>query len=754
MSVEIGQQISHYQIKEKLGEGGMGVVYKAHDTSLNRPVALKFLPPHLTKDESSRKRFVVEAQAASALDHPNICAIHEINETADGQRYICMAYYQGQSLRDKIKNGPIPLELALNIFIQIAQGLAVAHEQKIIHRDVKPGNILITKKGEVKIVDFGLAKLAGVDLTKSTSSQGTAAYMCPEQIRGEKLDHRCDIWALGIVFYELVTGELPFMGDYPEPMMYAIVNEQPKLLSEYLKDVPEHFQKIINRLLKKDPAKRYQTVSDVLDDVESFVDKDGSKILKTKPDFVKLLSRKKVTVEDLDEHNKLAVIPIVNTMTDSEQEWFSEGITDTLITKLAQIAGLNVISRNSAFKYIGTSKSPPEIASELGVKYLIEVSAVKLEDTVQVEARLIDAPSDEYIWADEYERKFRNILGLQGEIAKSIARQTKVKLTPQENQLLAEDHLVDTRTYELYMKGMYHLNKYTPEGVKEGFKYLNKAIENNPNDPLAYAGLAIGYNIIAHAPSPPADALIKAKEAATKALEIDDSHAEANLALAMIRIYHDWDIKGSEEAYCKALDNNPSLALAHAHYGWLLRLKGNFEGGHAEMYRAHMLDPRNPEHAADRCCMHYNDGDFDKAISVYEDSLKTFPDFPMGLCFVGFPYAAKGMYDKAIELHQKAGELNADWKWGLGTSYARSGQKNKAMEVIKEIESRESAWESFGLADIYSCLGKKDEAFYWLEISFNQRHPWIQWIRRYRHFDVLKDDPRYENLSKRLNLPD
>ncbi|KPJ89685.1 MAG: hypothetical protein AMJ53_15565, partial [Gammaproteobacteria bacterium SG8_11] len=260
----IGKTISHYKILEKLGEGGMGVVYKAHDANLNRNVALKFLPSHLTKDEPTRKRFIVEAQAASSLDHPNICNIHEINKTPDEQLYICMGYYRGESLRQKIKKGPIPLNEAVNIIFQIAHGLKAAHEEKIIHRDIKPGNILITEKGEVKIVDFGLAKLAGVHLTQSTSSKGTVAYMCPEQIRGEKVDHRSDIWALGVVFYEMLTGHLPFRGEYPEPMMFSIVNEEPAQLSQYLTDFPEQLQLIIDKLLKKDPNERYLNISDML----------------------------------------------------------------------------------------------------------------------------------------------------------------------------------------------------------------------------------------------------------------------------------------------------------------------------------------------------------------------------------------------------------------------------------------------------------------------------------------------------------
>jgi non-specific serine/threonine protein kinase len=376
----IGQTISHYRIIEKLGEGGMGVVYKAQDTSLNRFVALKFLPTHLVKDESTRKRFIVEAQAASALDHPNICTIHEINKTPDGQLYICMAFYEGESLSQKINKGPIPFDEAVNIFFRIAQGLRAAHDEKIIHRDIKPGNILITDKGEVKIVDFGLAKLAGVDLTKSTSSKGTAAYMCPEQIRGQKVDHRSDIWALGVVFYEMLTGHLPFEGEYPEPMMYAIVNEEPKSLSHYLKDFPELLQTIIAKSLKKNPAERYQNMSNMLVDLELLTTKDETDVMKTRSTIGRLLRRKKAYVygslallliilflligrpyffPDRSKGNSIAVLPLENITNDTEQEWLTDGMTDALITNLAQISGLRVISRSSAMQYKGTTKTPP-----------------------------------------------------------------------------------------------------------------------------------------------------------------------------------------------------------------------------------------------------------------------------------------------------------------------------------------------------------------------------------------------------------
>ncbi|MGB5530323.1 MAG: serine/threonine-protein kinase, partial [Ignavibacteriaceae bacterium] len=289
----IGKTISQYQILEKLGEGGMGVVYKARDNKLNRLVALKFLPSHLTRDESTRIRFIAEAQSASALDHPNICNIHEINETEDGHLYICMANYEGESLRQKIKNHPFTIEESLNIFFQIAQGLKAAHEEKIVHRDIKPGNIIITEKGETKIVDFGLAKLAGDKLTESILTKGTVAYMSPEVIRSLPEDQRADIWSLGVVIYEMLTGHLPFKGEYPEPMMYSIVNEEPKTLSHYLKNVPELLQSILDKLLKKDPQERYQNISDLLQDLEPLVKDSEVTLIIPKTGIVKLLQRKR-----------------------------------------------------------------------------------------------------------------------------------------------------------------------------------------------------------------------------------------------------------------------------------------------------------------------------------------------------------------------------------------------------------------------------------------------------------------------------
>jgi serine/threonine-protein kinase len=775
MLVEIGQNISHYNILEKLGEGGMGVVYKAQDTFLNRFVALKFLPAHLTKDEASRKRFIVEAQAASALDHANICAIYEINETSDGQLYICMAHYEGESLSKKINKGPIPFDEAVNIVSKIAQGLKAAHDEKIIHRDIKPGNIIITDKGEVKIVDFGLAKLAGEKLTESFSTKGTIAYMAPEVIRGLPGDQRADIWSLGVVLFEMLTGHLPFKGEYPEPMMYSIVNKEPTSLSQYLSDVPEILKAILDKLLKKDPEERYQNISDLLPDLQPFVKDSGFAVISPKPTFVRLLFRRKAYLYgsvafllailfliigipylflDQSEINSIAVLPLESITQDAEQEWFTDGMTDALITELAQISGLKVISRSSAMQYKGINKAPPQIASELGVQYLVDGSVVKMGDLVKISARLINALEDEYVWAEEYERGFSNVLGLQGEIATAIASQIEVRLTPQEKKRLAQRRPVNPETYEMYMKGMYHLNKRTPAGLEKGMSYLNQAVETDANEPLAHAGLSLGYSIMAHTPKPIPGTSKLIKEEALRALELDNNLAEAHLALAMVRIYNDWDKIGAGQSYRRALELNPNLTLALMHYGYYAMLMGNPEEGHQLIQRAIELDPLSNIYLADLAWSSWFRGEYDKTIELALKSLELVSDFPFALFALGTGYAGKGMYEKAIEVQKKSAELSPSHKFGLAHTYALAGYTDEALKIAAELEKRSEIWDTWCLAVIYSALGDRDKMFYWLEQAYEQRHPYIQWFKGHTYFYAYKDDPRYKDLVQRLNLPE
>jgi TolB-like protein/Tfp pilus assembly protein PilF len=633
---------------------------------------------------------------------------------------------------------------------------------------------MITEDGVAKIVDFGLAKLAGrTKVTKTGTTLGTAAYMSPEQARGEVVDHRTDIWSLGVVLYEMVTGQLPFQGEYEQAVVYSILNEEPEPLTGLRTGIPMELERIVSKAMAKEPTERYQHVDEMLVDLKSI-----TKDLKSRPVAIKerarLQKRKRPYVYGIvtalvilflavgyffftagpsETIDSIAVLPLENLSGDSEQEYFVDGMTDALIGELAQMSALRVISRTSVMQYKGTRMPLPEIAKKLSVDAVVEGTVLRVGERVRITAQLIGAVPERHLWAESYERDLTDILMLQREVARAIAREIRVKLTPQEETLLARTREVNPETYEAYLRGMFYLNKYTPEGIEKGLAYLHEAVEKDPADPLAYAGLAIGYNIIAHTPSPPPYALPRARAAALRALELDENLAEVHLALAMIKIYSDWDRPGAEQAYRRALELNPNLALARAHYGWSLEIDGRVEEALAELNQAQKLDPLAPIYPAWSGWMYFWEGDYDAAIEEAQKSLELNPDFPIGLYVLGCGYAAKGKYEEAIETHQKAALASPDFKWGLGQTYALAGRREEALEVAAELESQAKGWDTFGLAEIYAALGEKDEAFRWLEAAYQQRHPYIQWFMRDGSFDPLKDDPRYDELAQRLNLP-
>ncbi len=777
MLIEPGQKISHYKIIEKLGEGGMGVVYKAHDTSLNRMVALKFLPPHLTKDESTRKRFVVEAQAASALDHPNICNIHEINETPDGQLYICMAFYEGETLREKIDSGSIPFDEAVNIFFHIVQGLKIAHEKNIVHRDIKPGNILITKNGEVKIVDFGLAKLAGIELTKTTRSKGTAAYMCPEQIRGQKIDHRCDIWALGIVFYEMLTGHLPFEAEYPEPMMYAIVNEEPKLLSHYLDNTTEALQDIINKLLKKDPSDRYPDMTEVLYDFQTHIKMDDSDTIITKSAFRRLLHRKKYYVYSalvilpilfflfksylLPQYsggNKIAVLPMTNISNSQEQDWFTDGMTDVLIGDLTQISGLRVISRTTIMKYKGTNKSPSEIAAELGIKYLVEASVLKSADHIKISARLIDALNDEYIWAENYDHELKDVLLLFGKVAQAIASEVEIKLSTQDQERFASVEPVNPVAYELYLKGNYYLNTGNHEDLDKAADYFNKTIELDSSYALAYVGLAACYGLYTYfGHVSREEGIAKIKKYIERALEIDENLADAYYSLGAFRLWQLWDWEGSGKAFSRAISINPNVSgILNTEYLWYLTLMNRYKKAIVEGERLLELDPLSPVRRNSVINIYYCARQYDKAIELGQRSIELDPENAGNYWQLQEIYEHLGQHDDAHKSRLSAMKLSGIKPEKIAyydSLYTKLGPKAfPTWESLGKNDWFENAPES--AARIYTRLGEKEKALEWLEKAYDKHVGALAALNSSPFWDPLREEPRFLDLLKRMNFPE
>jgi serine/threonine-protein kinase len=773
----IGKTISHYKIIEKLGSGGMGIVYKAHDTKLNRFVALKFLPPHLTEDDSTRKRFIVEARSASALDHPNICTIHEINDTPDGQLYICMAYYEGESLRDKIDNGPISFEESLKIFSQIALGLKAAHEQNIIHRDIKPGNIFITDKGEVKIVDFGLAKIAGMELTKSTNSKGTAAYMCPEQICGEKVDQRCDIWALGVVLYEMLTGHLPFTGDYPEPMMYAIVHEEPKPLSLFLDNVSEPLQNIILKLLEKDPNDRYSDIDKVLGDFQIFIKADDSDLI-TKRSIPRRWVRRKTVYASISiliiilfiylfrstflfhssDGKKIAVLPVDIMTTDTtDQDWFYEGITEELIVKLAQISGLRVISRSSSMLFKGTTKTALQIASELDVQYLVETSSAKTGEQVKINAKLIDAVKDEYIWAKEYESSIRNIIELQAHIAKEIATQIQVKLTPQEISRFNQTRKVDPRAYELYLKGFYQINNL--QTLKPStYNYFVKAISIDSNYALAYVGMGLCYGLYTyHSMVPREEGISKIREYINKALEIDENLAEAYHLEGAFKFWQLWDWEGAGKAFNRAMTINPNVAgLFKGEYLWYLMALGHFKEAIYEAERLLDLDPLALVTRKATINVYYYARQYEKAIELCKRTIELNPDHKDTFWRIARIYEQLGLHDDAYKNRLKAMRLSETKPQRIAefdSLYKELGSKAYPNWQLMNDDS----WYKNNpttVAGCYTQLADLNKAMYWLEKAFKVRDGELALLYANPKWDPLRGQSEFQNLLKRMNFPD
>lgn len=737
----IGQTVSHYKILDKLGEGGMGVVYKAQDLRLDRTVALKFLPTHLGADEEQKKRFFQEAKSASALDHPNICTIHEIDQTDGGQIFICMAYYEGEPLNKKIEKGPLKLEESVSIAGQIAQGLAKAHRQGIVHRDIKSGNVVITADGVAKIVDFGLAKLLGKSTTAKTKTVGTPGYIAPEQLSGDLADHRADIWSLGIVLYEMLTGQLPFQGDYEQAVLYAILNETPATVSSMRKGIPFALDGIVAKCLQKNPAGRYQKAEDLIEDLKRAAVASGA----VQPAGGVALK-------------SIAVLPFDNISPDPENEYFSDGLTEEIITHLSKIRTLKVISRTSAMRYKGVKKPLSQIAGELGVEFILEGSVRRQGGDLRITAQLIDAPQDTHLWAEKYRGTLEDVFDIQEKVAGEIAGALRLRLSPNEEKDLKKRYTEDPEAFQLYLKGRFWWNKRTEEAMWKGIRYFEEAIQKDPVYALAHAGLADSYNMLGfYGMLPPKEAFPKARAAALRALEINDMLAEAYSALAYARHYHDWNWAGTEEGYQRALQSNPNYASAHQFYGTFLTCMGRPDESLARMKKAQELDPLSLIINSAVGWLHYYARQYDEAIEKLEKALEMDPHFFLAHLWWGFAVQEKGMRTEAEAAYEKAKTLSGGTPItiaSLGHLYAVSGQRDKATAVLNEL-SELSKWRyvsAYYIAAIYAGLGDNDRAFEWLERGYEERAQALVFLKVDPHVDPLRSDPRFTALLKKVGL--
>ena len=780
-----GQELSHYRILGMLGQGGMGVVYRAHDEQLDRDVAFKVLPEASLGDQSARARLVREARSAAALNHPNICTIYEVGE-AGSQTYIAMELVEGQPLSARLSGGPLPESQISRLGVQLADALAHAHDRNVIHRDFKSANVVITADGRPKVLDFGLAKRApGQDMANAatqtvsqTATQpgtliGTIAYMAPEQLRGQPADARSDIWALGVVLHEMASGSRPFRGTTGFDLSSAILHEAPGPLPETLR--PE-LRSVILRCLEKEPKRRFQHAAELRAALEVVQSGTGGVAAVPRRVSRRWLAAAVAAAAALlaipiawktgwpvrlfsgggrGRLTSVAVLPLENLSRDAAQAYLVEGIHEALVTELARFGGFQkVIARSSVQRYRRTEKPPREIASELGVDSVLTGSVFRAGERIRVTARLIRGSNEEDVWAGRYERDFGDVMALQNDIVGAITREIQAQLSTAQQQQLAARRPMNAEAHEAYLKGMFYLGKATPEGVEKGMASLRQAVEKDPGHSSPYAGLALGYAIIGHSPAAPPDTMANAKAAAQKALGLNPDEPEALEAMAEAKAYddRDYDWPGAQKMYERVLQLNPSFAQAHAQYGWYLLLVRRREEALAEMKRSVELDPLNPLFRSWLADHYANAHDLTKAEEHARKSLELDPEYPIGLAELGTVLLGQGKVQEAIGYLEKARKINPMWGWELGNAYTAAGRKEDALKVVASLQQDGRSWNTWGIANLYAAMGDYDRAFEWFEKSFQQRHPYTPWIRVFYLPEPMRKDPRYTDLLRRMNL--
>jgi eukaryotic-like serine/threonine-protein kinase len=785
----IGQILGHYRIVEQIGAGGMGVVYLAHDEQLDRDVALKMLPAGTLADEATRTRFRKEALALAKLDHPNVATIHEFG-SQNGVDFLVTAYVPGITLDTKIHSGALPEAEVISLGIQLAAGLAAAHEQGVIHRDLKPGNLRLTPDGRLKILDFGLARLIepeGDDtltatLSKSQGVTGTLPYMAPEQLRGQKADFRTDIWAAGAVLYEMATGERPFKEQTAPALAADIIHKAPPAPRSLKPDMSPGLEAIIRRCLEKEPEKRYQSANQLAIDLRrpQTAGADATSVTTAKfprrrrrgliaaggAVFCMLALLFALNVGGWRERllrgiargriESLAVLPLQNLSRAPDQDYFADGMTEELTTELAQIGGLRVISRTSMMRYKGTQKTLADIAKELGVDAVIEGSVDRSGDEVRISAQLINARTDSHLWARSYRRNLRDILAMQSEVARAIAGEIRVQLTPQEQARLGRLRAVNPAAYEAYLKGRYHWNFHTSDELQKAIAEYQRAIQLDPSYALAYVGLSEAYHILPlNADAAAQEVLPKAKDAALKALELDPQLSDGHVALAFTLGQYDWDWAGAEREYKRAIELSPNNSVARTYYSRMLTLLSRRSEAIAEAERARELDPMSMTASLLLGEAYSYDRQYDRAAQELAQGLEMNPKFWPLHFFLGQVYEQQGRYADALAELTKAEGPTLEATSQIGHVYAISGKRAKAEQVLKDLttRSKQRYVSPVYIARIYAGLGQKDQALEWLEKGYAVRDSHMEIIAVEPTFESLRSDSRFINLLRRLNLP-
>lgn len=829
--------LSHYRIISRIGAGGMGEVYLAQDTRLERKVALKILPAEVASNRDRMERFIREAKSAAALSHPNIAQIFEIAEH-DGTHFIAMEYIDGVTLREKIHQERTDLSKLLRFLQHAAEGLARAHAAGIVHRDLKPDNIMLTRDGHAKIVDFGLAKLVeqqpmpGCDTAEAATAvmphrstpgtvMGTVGYMSPEQAQGKTnaIDQRSDIFSFGCILFEAVTGHKAFEGKDAIDSLNKIIREPAAPISDFRPDLPNHLQRIVRRCLAKDPEDRYQTIKDVaieLRDLRRELAADGSRDVaaatvadatsksgakqaggQTADDLTSGLqssisqraSSAEYIVSGFKEHKvavvialvaivvgavglglymraqsaqaaiqSIAVLPFQNKSGDANSEYLSDGLAESLIYRLSQLTNLRVSPTSSVFRYKGNEIDPIKIGNELGVSAVMSGRLVQRGDNLTISVELVDVRNNKVLWGEQYDRKMTELLATQREITAEITNKLQLKLSGEGERKLAKKYTNSDEAYQLYLKGRFHFAKRTKSDMVKGIEYFQQAINLDPNFALAYAGIAESYNALPSYPHlSPRESSPQAKAAATRALEIDPTLAEAHVALAQHLANFDWNWSEAGRELKRALELDPNSSVAHFRYGQHLAVIGRKDESIAAVRRAVELEPLSLITSANLAGVYLFAGRNEQGLEQARKTYELEPNFAAGRFFLGIAYNANRMYAEAIELSEKALQTDPTNQFMLqigGYAYARSGRRQEAEEVIKrfrEIEKTQYVMFCW-IASIYGALAEKDKAFAELERAFENRDWELNRLKVAPYMDPLRDDPRFNEMLRRLNL--
>ena len=756
------KKVANYAILGQLGKGGMGVVYEATDMRLGRTVALKFLPTESASTQAEQQRFVREAMTASSLDHPNICTIYEVGNSEDGDMFIAMARYEGLTFRALIRQGPQSIERAVELTKQTAEGLSKAHRNGVIHRDIKPGNLMLTTDGIVKILDFGLARIGmNSDLTATGQILGTIKYMSPEQLKGTGVDHRTDIWALGVVFYELLTGRKPFDGDAGE-VMSALMSRDPEPVRRLRKDAPIEVADIIGKAMARDLEFRYPNIDEMLEDLKRCQASGSVSKSENVPltgEFARQASDSETAAFSTDslatKISSLAVLPFENLSGDPENTYFSDGLTDDLIHALSVQEELQVISRNSVYEFKEKSLGLSQVRQILGADTVIEGSVRRSGSRVRVVARLVNAIDGQQIWSEKYDREMGDVFEMQDEIVGMIKDRLEIEMEPQSGvQHRRAVYQGDMEVYELYLKGRHFWHRKVFDKSLECYE---EAIAKDPDFALAHAGLANHYaNLGVYGGVDPKEVWPKVRNSVLRAMELDRNLPEAHIALGFLRTFEDWDWKAAGRAFAEAVRLAPGSADASLSMVMHLYQTGRFEQARHKLKQAKKLDPLSPLIQGFELGGYVYAGEFEKAIEVGTNALETGDSFDIRL-FRAMALQGDGRFDEAVKEFSHLYELTGGGAMVggfLGGCYAAAGDDDNARKILAKLQSAdESVYvPNTSLAITYAAMGEMDEAFDYMSKAAGARDALLCYAKVLPAFHPFKSDPRFNEILERIGL--